>query len=209
MRLLEQSRRAVHEAGAWGLFVDGKRLDRDFPKTCRWLTVLINQVRMSFPWASVGEAEVGLQSGAIDWRREEVDFDEWLAKNVRPDDICGGLTAGLDLELFWIGFDGERGESILPEAGRLLVDPSPLSRSNTPEIYCSFLVKVNLFTDVLWSASASTHINIADAAQRNRQRLTRSLREWESISGGEIREWESRLISGIERYGFPDNCAEV
>lgn len=206
--LQEQSRNAIHEAGVWGLFVDAKLLDGGFPDTCRWLTVLLDQVRISFPWGSIMEAEVGIASGAVNWQREDIDFHEWLIKHVTPDDTCGGLTASLDLELRWRGLDGEHGESVFTRSGRFLIDPHPLSRSPPSEVYCAFIVNLNVFTNAIWCDEISAYIDITEAAQRNRRQLTDSLRKWEAASGGEIREWESSMVSGIERYGFSDTCFE-
>ena len=207
--LRREAETTVHETGVWGLFVDGRKLDSGFPNTSRWLSVLMKQVCKAFPWASIHDAEIGLSSGAIDWQREEVGFGEWLRRNVDHDAVCGGMVGSIDLELLWIGSEGRRGCSMFPQAGRILVDPNPHNTSTWSEVYCSILVKCNLFTATIVSDDGSTLIDIEEAAQRNRQRLAKSLHDWESISGGEIREWESSLVSGIERYGFDANCAEL
>lgn len=202
----ERADNSVHEAGAWGLFLSGPRLDRRFPVTSKWLVTLLSQVKKLFPWCAVRDAEFGLAS-VLQWQHEEISVDDWLVQHDQLDNPCGGFVGNLDLELCWNDLDGSSGRSVFKKCGRILIDPNALSNSVDTEVFCSFLVNLNLFTNQI-STNGDREINIQRAATENRSVLERSLRRWEAASGGTIKEWESSTVQGVCRYGFESDCSE-
>lgn len=200
----------VHEVGVWGLFVEGVKLDSQFPRSISWVASLIHMASQSFPWVRFRDMEIGISNAnhPVHWRANGETLIGWIRNQAESGSMCGGLTANLDLDLCWVAPDRTVGESTFEMAGRLLVDPQ-LSSSSPEEIYCSFSIGVNLFTDTIWSDEGAGCMDISIAARTNRQRLEQSLRSWEAITRGEIREWESMLVKGVCRYGISDAATEL
>ncbi len=199
----------VHEVGVWGLFVAGVKIHDQFPRTISWVASLIDKAAQSFPWVVLRDVEIGLSNAThpTHWKANSESFVDWVRNHTEGRSTCGGLTANLDLDLCWVAPDKTLGESTFEMAGRLLVDPHP-SLSSPGEIYCGFSIGANLFTDTIWSDELDDCIDISIAARTNRQRLEQSLRSWEANTQGEIREWESKLVTGVCRYGFSDAATE-
>lgn len=119
-----------------------------------------------------------------------------------------GFEVSLTLRLFWLGPDGELGESHLPDAGELIYD--------RVAGFVFFSIWPNLFTDVVpiyerRSADAfnSREMPWAPAAQRNRQRLAASLACWGKAMPGQILSPESELVDGVTNNGFRDTATPL
>jgi hypothetical protein len=140
-----------------------------------------------FPWASVYESPTNAIPGP---------------SSSMPEDDAGFETS-LTLRLFWLGADGQLGESELPDAGKLIYD--------RVDGMVFLTIWPNLFTDTVpiyerHSADVFGHRDVpwAPAAQRNRQQLASSLACWATSMPGEVLSAESDLVDGVHNDGFSD-----
>jgi hypothetical protein len=113
----------------------------------------------------------------------------------------------MDLTLHWARPEGGTGLSVIPRAGRLIVD-----RQTQQTVSCDVILYPNFFTDSIHLLRKrdgeydAIPAPFQPAARLNREALSQSLRCWEKVTHGVISSWDSDLVEGVERYGFADSA---
>jgi hypothetical protein len=194
-------------AGEWTLDIPDATHYEVFPRSSVWLALLFSEFQERFPWAQVRTADIVYNDAqSRQWDSRNQSLQDWLKTDTRQE-ICNGLDAQLDLALYWTGPAGELGLSMLPQAGRLIVD-----RINEREASSDFIIYPNVFTNTIHllrrigNRYDAQPFPFTKAAQKNRSMLETSLREWEGVTQGIISSWDSDLVSGVQRYGFAETA---
>jgi hypothetical protein len=197
-----------YQVGQWILDIPDATSYDAFPKSCRWASVLLAQFRECFGWATVSDLNLIYDDGqGYNWPSGNDLLSDWLQAVSRPLVPCNGVDAGLDLTLHWTNPEGATGVSVIPRAGRLIVD-----RQSQPTVSCDVILYPNLFTNTIHLLRMrdgeydAIPTPFQPAARLNREALRHSLRCWEKLAHGVISSWDSDLVQGVEQYGFTDNA---
>jgi hypothetical protein len=199
-------------AGEWDLVLPAVQPHGQIRFPLSAVVQLVEHFQAAFEWVIIRTVTVALnaQKQTLTWTEEMGRLQTWLAPYFEQSGLdCRGLEATLDLALYWVAPDGTRGQSLLPQAGRLLIEPSP-TRLHTLTIW------PNLFTSEIYVYERETPdrfnrslVPFTLAAGTNRELLKTSLKKWEALTGGKISSWESELVTGIKRYGFRSDATPI
>lgn len=166
------------------------------------LTAQLQRLIAAFPWIDVRSMDVAGAAERASWSRADSPEPAatWLARwEGEQREGVQGLEATLDLALAWIDDHGSSGRSMFAQAARWFIDqPSAIQVLTVwPNLFTD---EILLYTPVGDLQFASRPFAFASAAQRNRQQLTDSLRQWESTSGA-ILSCDSALVDAVTKHG--------